>query len=76
MVPSVRLRLWELLESDPKKHKPVAHGGVELSWVEEGAVSYVIGKSRFDLRACEAILVPSDVEHQTLFPTALRISRP
>ena len=36
-------------------------------------MSYVIGGARFDLGARGAILVPSEVEHETLFPKPLRV---
>lgn len=70
--PSVRLRVWELDDPDSRKHRPAAHGGVELSWVEEGTVGYVIGGERIDVGARSAVLIPSEVEHETLFPTAMR----
>lgn len=70
--PSVRLRLWELEDVDTRRYRPVAHGGVELSWVEEGSVGYVIGGERIDVGARSAVLVPSDVEHETVFSTPMR----
>lgn len=67
-----RVRVWRAdgpVDVDPR---PAAHGGVELSWIVDGRVSYSIGRSRFDVGAGEAIVVPSQSEHATSFPCAMR----
>lgn len=67
-----RVRVWSAdgpVDVDPR---PAAHGGVELSWIVEGHVSYGIGRARFDVGPGEAIVVPSQAEHVTSFPCAMR----
>ncbi|HEY8080047.1 MAG TPA: AraC family ligand binding domain-containing protein, partial [Labilithrix sp.] len=66
----VRLRMWEA--SAPVSAKPNAHGDVELAWIDDGAVGYGVGRTRFEVERGRAMVVPEGVEHATTFLSSMR----
>ena len=70
--PHVRFRVWEADALPSAVYPPSAHAGVEIAWIDDGEIGYAIGRARHDVRAGGAMLVPSEVEHVTHFPTAMR----
>jgi AraC-like DNA-binding protein len=70
--PHAKLRLWSAEAAYTRPPPPAAHAGVELTWIVAGQVGYQIGARRFDVEAGRAMLVPSGVDHATLFPTSMR----
>lgn len=70
--PHVRLRVWEADAGEVRASRPAAHGAVELTWLVDGAVAYDIGSRHFSISGGQAMLVPSDAEHATTFPSHMR----
>jgi len=75
VVPSrVRARRWAFDGTDRKEiaFAPTAHAGLELAWIEEGAIRYRLDGEVVDVRAGQAMLVPTGVDHATIFVGPMR----
>lgn len=72
--PRVRFRAWEADAAPTAPARPAAHAAVEIAWIDDGAVGYGIGSARWSIEAsrAQAMIVPSEVEHATSFPAAMR----
>jgi len=69
--PRVRLRVWRAEDCEPRSYRATAHADVELTWLTEGEIGYAVGTRRLDVVAGSAMLVPSDTEHATSFPSRM-----
>jgi AraC-like DNA-binding protein len=75
VVPSrVRARRWAFDGRDRQEiaFAPTAHAGVELAWIEEGAIRYRVDGRSVELRAGQAMLVPTGVDHASAFMGHMR----
>jgi AraC family transcriptional regulator len=51
---------------------PTAHAGVELAWVEQGAIRYRLGSRQIEIGPGQVMLVPAGVDHASEFIGAMR----
>jgi AraC family transcriptional regulator len=75
VVPSrLRARRWAFDGTDRQEiaFASTAHAGVELAWIEEGAIRYRLGADVVELRAGQAMLVPTGVDHASAFMGHMR----
>lgn len=49
-----------------------AHAGLELAWLDDGAIRYRVGGSTVEVQAGQAMLVPSGVDHASAFVGRMR----
>ena len=64
---AVELRCWQHDRSGRYGSGRAAHPGFEISWVESGRLTYVVGRRQIELGRGDGILVPPEVEHETDF---------
>lgn len=61
----VRVRSWRH-DGGELPHWPAgAHDSVEVAWANRGGLSYRVGRQHLHANPCEAVVIPSQVEHRT-----------
>lgn len=75
VVPSrFRARRWAFdgTDRDEIAFAATAHAGVELAWIDDGAIRYRINGEALELQAGQAMLVPTGVDHACAFMGHMR----
>lgn len=70
----LRARRWAFDGADREEigFGSTAHAGVEVAWIDEGAIRYRVGAATEELRVGDAMLVPTGVDHASAFIGRMR----
>lgn len=63
----VIVRAWAHSAAERLDAAMNGHAGVEIAWVETGALTYAIGDREIVVRAGQSVVIPAEVEHATSF---------
>ncbi len=66
ITPRVRLRRWRHRGARVPRWPSAAHDTVEVAWAERGGMRYRVGSRELCVAVGEVVIVPSEVEHQTV----------